>query len=248
MANSASFVQALEEVQRASSQMMELAVPATNLATCEFLTHREAPLANTFLNFIEKDDEQEGITLLRCSAKRRSRSILSYVPEHRHNTANGSSMVEERVSIDMGADRVAMTKNSCCDEVGAIAGMADEGLTTVMVQNLPRMFTQKDFLNSLDAYGLEGTYDFCYVPVCFTNGHSRGYAFVNFRTHESAVELVNMWQNTKYTLSKKQKKPLIVTFAETQGLTALLAQPAMKRMQRVRNLEFRPFVADEMAM
>mmetsp|Transcript_25284 Transcript_25284/g.58237 ORF Transcript_25284/g.58237 Transcript_25284/m.58237 type:complete len:186 (-) Transcript_25284:99-656(-) len=162
------------------------------------------------------------------------------------NPAKRSWSWELARSVNVGAD-VAPKKECCSDAVDKLADMKTDGLTTVMVQNLPRIYTQQDLIDALQKCGHEGTYDFCYAPVCFSNGHSRGYAFVNFRTHEAAVALLTAWQNTKYTLSKKQKKPLIVTFAVTQGLEALLAQPAMKRMQRVRNLEFRPFVADDSA-
>eukprot|EP00971_Amphidinium_carterae_P151362 3001030-Amphidinium_carterae.1 len=147
-----------------------------------------------------------------------------------------------------GCSSATMSTQSSWFDGTSVASDDLVGATTVMVQNLPRLFSQKDLMNSLDMLGFEGTYDFCYLPVCFTNGHCRGYAFINFRRPTFAARLLAEWQDAKYLLNKKQKKPLLVTFAETQGLTALLAQPQMKRMQRVRNVEFRPFLADEIAV
>jgi len=244
----------LEEVRSASSSMMKLAVPSVTQATSEYLTQREVPLTNTFLNFIDNDAE-----LNSTRSKRRSHSIISYVRHSGRGISNLYSQVAEDSATETSADNsseknhdtsadsssdTVSTQSPCWfDRTSTFGSIQTDGATTVMVQNLPRLFSQKDLMNSLDLQGFEGTYDYCYLPVCFTNGHCRGYAFINFQSPLVASRLLAEWQDAKYLLSRKQKKPLVVTYAETQGLAALLAQPAMKRMQRVRNVEFRPFVA-----
>eukprot|EP00971_Amphidinium_carterae_P037641 740359-Amphidinium_carterae.2 len=42
--------------------------------------------------------------------------------------------------------------------------------TTVMLQNLPRLFSQKALLAELEATGYGGTFDFCYAPIVFSTG------------------------------------------------------------------------------
>jgi len=239
---------ALEEVRAASSQMLKLAVPSATEAASEYLFRRDLPLTNTFLNFSVEEEEETPATSTCLRSKRRSRSILSYVRRGAVGIAEVASGVAAKEEDETTEVSPTMSTRSFDGFDGdSLASDEVDGATTVMVQNLPRLFSQKDLMNSLDLLGFEGTYDFAYLPVCFTNGHCRGYAFVNFRTSAFASKLLAEWQDAKYLLSKKQKKPLLATYAETQGLAALLAQPQMKRMQRVRNDDFRPFVAGAMS-
>jgi len=114
--------------------------------------------------------------------------------------------------------------------------------TTVMLQNLPQTFKQLDLLEAMDSCGLKGTYNFCYVPASFRDGTCRGYAFINFTTHASAAWLLSSWQGSTRFCEKYHRKPLIAAIAGVQGQEALLAQSSMKKLQRVKNPAFRPYV------
>ena len=70
------------------------------------------------------------------------------------------------------------------------------------VQNLPRYFSQLDMLYALDSDGVPGACDFCYMPVDFHNGSSRGYGFLNFRTAEAAAEILKAWDGARHFCSK----------------------------------------------
>lgn len=73
--------------------------------------------------------------------------------------------------------------------MAGIDGRQEEFRTSLLLQNLPATFSQKDLLALLDRVGLCGGYDFVYLPVDVITGASFGYAHVNFvdvATAESA--------------------------------------------------------------
>mmetsp|Transcript_6348 Transcript_6348/g.13865 ORF Transcript_6348/g.13865 Transcript_6348/m.13865 type:complete len:370 (-) Transcript_6348:32-1141(-) len=115
--------------------------------------------------------------------------------------------------------------------------------TTVMIKNLPESLTQKDLMQALDAAGYAKQYNFCYVPVAFTSGLCRGYAFINFRHHAAASAIIEHWNGNTQFCGAYHWKPLSVAVAHMQGVQALLDQPSMRKVLRIRNPEFRPFMA-----
>mmetsp|Transcript_76136 Transcript_76136/g.181162 ORF Transcript_76136/g.181162 Transcript_76136/m.181162 type:complete len:379 (-) Transcript_76136:310-1446(-) len=117
-----------------------------------------------------------------------------------------------------------------------------EGITTVMLQNLPRIFIKQDLLDALDANGFVNEYDYVHVSYSFASGVCHGYAFINFTTAEAAQAFMDTWSGSTRFCQRKHKKPLLVTVATVQGLSALLAQPSMKKLLKVKNPAFRPFM------
>merc|ERR1719401_1115422 len=55
-----------------------------------------------------------------------------------------------------------------------------EDLTTVMIRHIPNDIKRDELLHHMAEQGLEGYYDFVYLPMDFRTHSNLGYAFVNF--------------------------------------------------------------------
>lgn len=62
--------------------------------------------------------------------------------------------------------------------------------TTVMLRNIPTMYTRDMLLTLLDGHGFRGLYDFAYLPFDFVNKVNLGYALVNLPRKEDATRLL----------------------------------------------------------
>jgi len=111
-----------------------------------------------------------------------------------------------------------------------------EGLTTVMVKNLPLDASQQRFCQELDKE-FRGKYDFAYAPSRFDSHESAGYAFVNFDTSESVVDFVKEWHGSQ-RLGSAQGIKLVP--ADVQGRSEISKKWKQHRLSRIKNPEKRP--------
>jgi hypothetical protein len=74
---------------------------------------------------------------------------------------------------------------------GREKSQAERNYTTVVVKGLSTTCTNIDFKQLLDACQLKGQYNFLYVPVDFSTRISFGYGFVNFVTHNAALQALS---------------------------------------------------------
>jgi hypothetical protein len=58
-------------------------------------------------------------------------------------------------------------------------GPGQDSRTTLMIRNIPNKYTQKILMQTIDAQGFCGKYDFFYLPIDFKNRCNVGYAFIN---------------------------------------------------------------------
>jgi hypothetical protein len=58
--------------------------------------------------------------------------------------------------------------------------------TTLVLRKLPKNETRANLLDMLDKAGLNGRYDFVYLPMDFKKGKVFGHAIINFISNESA--------------------------------------------------------------
>jgi len=117
-----------------------------------------------------------------------------------------------------------------------------DNTTTIMIQNLPEVLTQRALAKGLDTNGFAGQYDFMYLPTDFGSGTSHGYAFVNFCVPGASQRLIDLWDRQRPWGRTTMSKALRIMPAAVQGLEANVARWNSAKMRRVRNPDHRPMV------
>jgi len=101
-----------------------------------------------------------------------------------------------------------------------LPGIEASGPTTLMVHNLPAGCTEQQLL---EAWPIDGSYDFLYAPK--SNGDSRlaGFAFVNFTSQAAAAAFASRWHGERW-LGLRGDRAMRVSTAHCQGLEANIEQ------------------------
>mmetsp|Transcript_55929 Transcript_55929/g.130973 ORF Transcript_55929/g.130973 Transcript_55929/m.130973 type:complete len:253 (+) Transcript_55929:106-864(+) len=230
---------ALQKVQNASSEMMKFMVMVPEQNALSFQTRRYANRANTFL-YLHTDGP------VATRPRRNSLGALPIVRAEDLQVEDQPQDLEARTDSPAGHGGEMVHESD--DEDDEVA----RTYTTVMLQNLPRLFSQKALLAELEATGYGGTFDFCYAPIVFSTGKCLGYAFVNFRTHDIAAHFLQSWQGSQRlfpSTASTHDECLVTSVAKMQGLSMLLAQNRCRnRLQRVRKKSYRPFIAKDVEL
>ena len=122
-----------------------------------------------------------------------------------------------------------------------------EGISTVMVKNIPNRYTAEELIAEMFVHQFYGTtdYDFLYLPIDFSTKRNRGYAFINFTRASIAARFFKLFNKSR--LMKYMSHKIIgVTPAVTQGFDANVKQLLRKEVQRVQNQWFRPLIFKEL--
>eukprot|EP00928_Gymnodinium_smaydae_P014004 TRINITY_DN15081_c0_g1_i2.p1 TRINITY_DN15081_c0_g1~~TRINITY_DN15081_c0_g1_i2.p1 ORF type:complete len:784 (-),score=69.08 TRINITY_DN15081_c0_g1_i2:192-2300(-) len=174
-----------------------------------------------------------------------SRTSLASTPEHRLqeylgcNTDTLSGPRDHQVPIGQLLLRNRMQGG---DEIDRAASQHDvkRKYTTVMIRNLPQTMTQMQLLLELDKTGFQDRYDFCYMPASFNTGMTKGFAFVNFASHELAARFTQAWHGLLF-----ESLRVNISVAEIQGLEANTKKWSTVRFQKIRNPMLKPFIRNE---
>mmetsp|Transcript_96649 Transcript_96649/g.277553 ORF Transcript_96649/g.277553 Transcript_96649/m.277553 type:complete len:281 (-) Transcript_96649:285-1127(-) len=142
---------------------------------------------------------------------------------------------------ELGFQYAAMTKPSqdtlsTTDDAESVSGLSAHGQvrastisvpkmlrcgsTTVMVRNIPVMYTQ-DMLVS--EWKDAGVFDFLYLPRSGDGHTNLTYAFINFVFEQDALAFKKFWHK-KRLAELVARKPLNISFADVQGLNGNLMQ------------------------
>lgn len=92
-----------------------------------------------------------------------------------------------------------------------------EKRTTVMLRNLPNDYSREMVIALINHEGFAGRYDFLYLPIDFTSGVARGFAFVNLLTPDDVQRFIDVFSGfCRWDLPSK--KVAEVAWSRLQGL------------------------------
>jgi len=95
------------------------------------------------------------------------------------------------------------------------------GVTSRMVNNIPYSYTILDLEEEFASLGLQGLYDFIYLPGDSKKRPNLGYAFLNFKDNSGLNFFFDIMHKYRFKKSpNKFNKPARVSIASTQGFTA----------------------------
>lgn len=98
----------------------------------------------------------------------------------------------------------------------AAAGGGLSGYTTVMMQQIPFKYTQRQLMNEINDAGFAGSYDFLYLPVDAKNPGNRGFGFINFLSARLAQEFYSRYFD-QHLAQHEALAPLVVIPSDVQG-------------------------------
>jgi len=97
----------------------------------------------------------------------------------------------------------------------------DGELTTCMLKNIPYNYTIHELEAELASLGLQGLYDFIYLPGGQKKRPNLGYAFINFHTNNGLMLFFDIMHRYRFkNVQNKFNKPARVCLASTQGFAA----------------------------
>lgn len=93
-------------------------------------------------------------------------------------------------------------------------------VTTLMIRGIPCSFPQQALISLLNDAGLEGKYNFFYLPRDSNRNSNLGYAFINFVDPQYAEVCAAAFQDVPLAPGRSQKT-CTVSAADIQGLSGL---------------------------
>eukprot|EP00400_MALV-I_sp_L67-5_P000356 gene356-710_t len=118
-----------------------------------------------------------------------------------------------------------------------------DGITTLMLRNIPNRFHPKNLFDELDKMGLKHKYDFFYLPMDLKNESNVGYAFVNFRKPRDAARCRANFEGYKF-LHVHSAKVGSVANAHVQGYENNVRHFSGRAVVDALP-EFRPYILDK---
>jgi len=115
--------------------------------------------------------------------------------------------------------------------------------TTLMIRHIPNVYTRSMLVEELEALGLDGLYDFLYLPIDKSTQWNVGYAFVNCVTPAAASMCVAVMTDYVFRCFEHNSgKVTQVSIAHIQGLVRNLEYYSNTAVQCVGNHTTRPLV------
>lgn len=116
-------------------------------------------------------------------------------------------------------------------------------ITTLMLRNIPNMYTRSMLVEELDSLGFQSEYDFLYLPMDKSTQWNVGYSFVNFKSPSAAKRCADEVTGHIFRCyDHGSGKVAQVAVAHIQGLEKNLAYYSKTAVQCDRVQTYRPLV------
>eukprot|EP00451_Oxyrrhis_marina_P007664 CAMPEP_0204278296 /NCGR_PEP_ID=MMETSP0468-20130131/29782_1 /ASSEMBLY_ACC=CAM_ASM_000383 /TAXON_ID=2969 /ORGANISM="Oxyrrhis marina" /LENGTH=222 /DNA_ID=CAMNT_0051255181 /DNA_START=25 /DNA_END=693 /DNA_ORIENTATION=+ len=93
-----------------------------------------------------------------------------------------------------------------------------ENVTTVVIRNIPNLYTRDTIMGEIDELGFQGKYDFFYLPM--GSRCNVGYAFINMLSNEWAQKFRAALHGKKLKSGRAGRKTIELGVAKIQGAEA----------------------------
>lgn len=124
----------------------------------------------------------------------------------------------------------------------------DEGVTTVMVRQIPRKYPQWMLVEEVNRRGFSGLFDFIYLPFDFKKGANVGYGFLNFIETKYARAFRDTFDGNYLESNPTTKgKPLHVHPASVQGYDANYQHFAQTKTGQKQDPQYSPLFFPHLA-
>jgi hypothetical protein len=135
-------------------------------------------------------------------------------------------------------------KNRCISNVYMLS---DGQITTLMLRNVPRKYTQRMLLSAIQAGGFGNDVDFLYLPTDISSGRNLGYAFVNLLTAAATTAFREQFHKRQLP-GEITKGGLSVSSALVQGFQNNVDNVMRNAsVHRIKNPEYLPLVLNHYA-
>lgn len=119
----------------------------------------------------------------------------------------------------------------------------EKEITTLMVRNIPNLYTRTMLIEELDSLGFRGEFNFIYLPIDKSTEWNVGYAFVNFVDSNVATKFTKIMTNYKFCqFDHGSGKVAQVSVAHIQGLQKNLEHYSNTAVQCARVQSHRPLL------
>lgn len=103
------------------------------------------------------------------------------------------------------------------------AAHADQERTSVVMRNIPKVYTRGDLLEFINQQGFDGSYDLVYLPVDFQTELNHGYAFINLTTTENFERFLQHFTNFSNRMNSSDSVCEVSCLEDTaQGIDGMI--------------------------
>lgn len=144
-----------------------------------------------------------------------------------------------RVPILPGSQQQCQQRCPVATQAPSDASARQHAPTTVMIQNLPKSYTQNDLIAELDCLGFAGAFDFIHIPPM----EDVGRALVNFVNPMVAAKCMHVFSGYHFQCKQGSKvASASVAAAQIQGLGQNMQYYENSALNTSKKIECRPLV------